>query len=109
MSSTQRQRPQRALEGAVGQRGGHQQPDADRSADRQAGHRVAEPRVVAARHHEQHDLRRAHHAVGAGEQQRRVVERLGHAERHHEQATHGGEDREAHDPSSGSTTLVSQA
>ena len=40
----QRERPQRALERAVGERCGHQQPDADRRAAGQADHRLAQAR-----------------------------------------------------------------
>ena len=59
---------------------------------------MAQPRVVAAGHEEQHDLHRAHEPVGEREQQRLVAERIGDAQRDHEQGRHRREDREPDRP-----------
>ena len=60
---------------AVEERGADQQPDADRRAQRQAGHRLAKRRVVAAGEHEQGDVRGAHGSVGEGELERQARRR----------------------------------
>ena len=69
-------------------------PDADRRADRQPDDRLAKRRVVAAGEHEQRDVRDPHDGVGEREDQRGVVERLGHAQPDDEQRRHRGEDHE---------------
>jgi hypothetical protein len=84
------------LERAVGERGRDQQADPDRRAGEQPPDGVAEARVVAAGEHEQRDLREADDRVGAGEQERLVAERAGHAQRHDEERGHGGEHHQPH-------------
>ena len=54
--------------------------------------------VVPACEREQRELHEAHDPVGAGEEQRRVVERLRHAEGDDEQRGHRDEDRDPDDP-----------
>ena len=58
---------------------------------------MAKVRVVAGCDEEQHEVGAAHDPVPAGEQQRRGVESLRHAQRDHEQSRHCGEDREPDD------------
>ena len=64
MSRSERERPERALRGAVQERRPDEQPDPDRGADRQPDHRTTQPGVVAAREHEQADVRDPDDAVG---------------------------------------------
>ena len=71
---------------------------AERRAGREAVHRVAQARVVPARESEERELHEADDRVGGGEEQRRVVERLRHAEGDDEQRGHRDEDREPDDP-----------
>jgi len=76
-----REDPHQALRVAV-ERGRHdQQADRDRAADRQAQDRAAEVWIAAARDQEQDDVTGPNHAVGDGERQGPVTERLRHAQR----------------------------
>ena len=91
-----RERPQRALERAVGERGGEQQAAADGRADEQPPDVAAQLRLVAARDQEEADLRVADDRVGAREQQRLVLERARDGERDDEERGHRGEHHEPH-------------
>ena len=81
---------------AVEERAGHQDRHADRGAHREADDGVAEPRVVAAGEDEQRDVRGPHAAVGDGQGQAEVTERVGHAQRRDEQRGHRGEHHQTH-------------
>jgi len=105
----ERGRPQPALQPAVGERRGDEQPDADRRADRETDDGGAKERIVAAGEHEERDVGDADERVRDGEDERSVVEGIGHAEAYDEQRRHRGEMMSRTAPSSGSTTLVSHA
>ena len=90
------ERPQGSLPEAIEKRCADEQPHADRRADREAGHGLAQRGVVAAGQHEQRNVRRAHHAIGQGELQRQLVEGLGDADPDDQERGHGGEDHDAH-------------
>ena len=89
------ERPERALGDAVEERRGGEQADADRGADGEAEHRVAQGVVVGAGEHEEGDVGDAEGAVGEGEDEAEVVEGLGHAERDDQERRHRREDRPA--------------
>ena len=72
-----------------------EQADHDGGARRESEDPAAERRVVAAGQQEQRDVPDPHHAVGDGERERAVAERLRDAERDDEQAGHRAEH---HDP-----------
>jgi hypothetical protein len=93
----QRERPQRALQGAVGERGGDEQADAEARAAGKAPDCASQVGEVGAGDDEQHDVGDADHAVGAGEQQGGLVECPRHAQRDDEQPRHRGEHDEPHD------------
>jgi hypothetical protein len=91
-----RDAPDRALQRPVGERRADQQADADRGRHRERDHRRAQVRVVAAPDREQHEMRDPDAGVGEREQQRRIVERLGHAQRGDEERRHRPEHRDPH-------------
>ncbi len=95
---TERDRPQRSLLDPVELGGDDEQAGADRGADRESVRRLAEVRVVAAAEPHQHDLSGADDHVAAGEDEPEVVERLGDAERDHEQRRHRREHRQPDRP-----------
>ena len=105
----QRERPERALERAVGERCRHEQPHADGGAHGQAGDRVAQPGVVAAGDHEQHDLRVRTTAYAQANRRPRSPKACGTQSATTSSAAIAAKIAKRTMPSSGSTTLVSHA
>ena len=101
--------PRARLERAVGERRRREQGHARCRADAEPDDGAAQVRVVAAGHEEEHDLAHADDGIGAREQAGRVVEDVGDAEGGHESAAIAAMIASRTTPSSGSTTLVSQA
>ena len=91
--------PEGPLDDAVGGRGEQQQAHGDGGAHGEAPDGLAQPALAlvlaTARDEEEDYLRYAHDGVGSREHEGGVAECLGHAQRHHEQARHGAEDRVA--------------
>ena len=91
------QRTQRApCSAPSGKRGGDQDAARDRGRDPEAARRLAKVRVVVARDPEQGDVGGPDDRVGDREDERRVVEGAGHADRRDQEPRHRGEDDEAH-------------
>ncbi len=94
----ERDRPQRSLLDPVELGGDDEQAGADRGADRESADRATQVGVVAAGEPKEHDLGGADDHVAAGEDEPEVVERLGDAERDHEQRRHRREHRQPNRP-----------